>query len=169
MFYFIITTIFTIGIYFFTEIPEKINNKIQIKYKKWLRLNSMVSTRHKTKFMIYFISITMIIQNNYHSIMQYLNNSVIKIKKNTYEVTYIINDKTYKMLVTPSRGPCPVLEITNEDNLEVSETIMQYLGPNNDFHNAKLFPNFFNYKQLNFKMNDGTELTFNNSETIILQ
>jgi hypothetical protein len=83
-------------------------NKLYIKYQKWKSLKSLVSTQHKSKIIINLISFNMVLKSLYLSFIQYINNSVIKIDKNKYEVSYIINGKLYKMIVSPSRGPMPI-------------------------------------------------------------
>ena len=53
---------------------------------------------------------------------------IIKLIKNTYEVSYIINGKLYKMIVTPVRGPTPILSITNEHDNNIIDEIIPYFA-----------------------------------------
>jgi len=144
-----------------------VSNVLILKYQKWKSLNNLVSSRYESRFMITYISINMLIKSLYQSLVQYMDNSIVKIDKNKYELTYIINGKLYKMIITPIRGPSPILNIMNGEN-DVTDIIFPYFGPDNDWHNTKFYPNFFNFKQLTFEMTNGEKKIFNNSETIIL-
>jgi len=159
---------FSIGIIFEYEYPKMCYDMIIKKYNGWKRLNNLVSTKYKSPWMIRWVSMLMVFESLYLKLIVYLNNSVKKIDKNKYEVSYVINGKIYKMVTTTARGPIPVIQILNEDNIDVTEHIAPYMGPNNDWHNRKYFPNFFNYKLLIFEMSDGEKKKFNDSETIIL-
>ena len=140
---------------------------ISIKKNKLKNLYNLVSTRHSSKFIIVFISIEMLLQAFYQSLVQYLDNSVKKIGKNKYELKYVINGKLYKKIIIPERGPLPIICITNENNVDVTEYILPYIGPNNNFHNENFNPNFFDYKILKFEMSNGTIKIFNDFEIII--
>lgn len=150
------------------EYPKYCYDLIIKKYNSWKRLNKLVSTKHKSHLMINWISFLMVCESSYLKLITYLNNSVKKIDKNKYEVSYVINGKLYKMVTSTARGPVPILQILNEDNIDVTEYIIPYMGPNNDWHNKKYFPDFFNYKSLIFELSNGERKIFNHSETIIL-
>lgn len=141
---------------------------IIVKKNKLKNLYDLVSTRHTSRFMIVFISSEMLIQSFYQSLVQYLDDSVKKIGKNKYELKYVINGKLYKKIIIPERGPLPIICITNENNEDITEYILPYIGPNNNFHNEKFSPNFFGYKKLIFEMSDGNIKIFNDSEIIII-
>jgi hypothetical protein len=93
---------------------------------------------------------------SYIKFLQYLNSNVKKIDKNTYELTYIINENVYKMIVSPKRGPSPVLQIIDHNMNDVTEEILPYLGPNYDWHGKKFSIDFFNKESLTFEMTDGS-------------
>jgi hypothetical protein len=152
-------------IYFY---KNKIYDFLNIKYNKWISLNNLVSSQHNSKIMIKIISLQMIFKSLYLSFIQYMNNSIIKIDKNSYELSYIIHGKLYKMIIKPIRGPVPILCVTNENNIDITEQILPYLGPNNDWHGKKYYPDFFGHKRLNIELLDGTKKNFNNSDTITI-
>ena len=152
-------------IYFY---KNKIYDFLNIKYNKWISLNNLVSSQHNSKIMIKIISLQMIFKSLYLSFIQYMNNSIIKIDKNSYELSYIVHGKLYKMIIKPIRGPVPILCVTNENNIDITEQILPYLGPNNDWHGKKYYPDFFKHKTLNIELLDGTKKTFNHSDTITI-
>ena len=152
-------------IYFY---KNKIYDFLIIKYNKWISLNNLVSSQHNSKIMIKIISLQMIFKSLYLSFIQYMNNSIIKIDKNSYELSYIVHGKLYKMIIKPIRGPIPILCVTNENNIDITEQILPYLGPNNDWHGKKYYPDFFKHKTLNIELLDGSKKTFNHSDTITI-
>lgn len=151
-----------------TDTHNIIYNAVKRKYKKWKKINSLVSSRHEKLSDIYYISIKMILQAIYLSFIQYLNNSVRKLDKNIYEVSYIIGGKTYKMVSIPKKGPCPIMQIRDENNDDLTEYILPYYGPNYDWHSVSFIPQFFQCKKLIFEMDDGNQKIFNELDYIKL-
>jgi len=129
------------------DVPTIICNEIEKKYKKYKRVNKLVSSKYKNPFMIHFISIKTIIQATYINFLQYINNSVLKVDKNTYEVSYVIEGKIYRMIVKPLKGPSPILQI-NDGIEDITDIVLPYLGPNYNWHYTKFSPEFFDKKSL---------------------
>jgi hypothetical protein len=95
------------------------------------------------------------------------NNNVKKIDKNLWEVVYNINGKKYKMVVIPNRGPSDIIKISDENGVDITNCISDYLGPNNDFHKTEILtPEFFNVKSIIIEKNDGTIQRFSNKEIL---
>jgi len=155
---------FTIGLYLNKDFIHYVHKK----YMKWKSLLNLVSTQHNYKIMIYWISFTMVIESFYLSLIQYLNDSIKKLDKNKYEVSYVINGKMYKMIVNPKRGPLPFIMVKNEKNEDVTDIISPYLGPNNDWHTKKYCPDFFKCKKLVFELLNGEKVIFSDNDTIII-
>ena len=95
-----------------------------------------------------------------------MNNSIIKLDKNTYILSYILHDNEYKMVIKIARGPSPILSIKNEDNKDLTDIILPYLGPKNDWHNNKFTPKFFNCKSLSFELSNGEIIKFHEETEI---
>jgi hypothetical protein len=108
-----------------------------------------------------YIIVNTSIKYFYILLQQYMNNTVKKIGKNTYELTYIINGNTYKMIVKPIRGPKPILQITDHESNDITDDILPYLGPNYNWHGEKFSLDFFNKKEITFELIDGTTKTYN--------
>jgi hypothetical protein len=153
-------------IYFYNR--NDILNYLNIKYNKWLRLNNLVSSKYNSTIMIKIVSTQMILKSLYLSFIQYMNNSIVKIDKNNYELSYIVNGKLYKILIKPNRGPIPILCVRNENNNDVTNEILPYLGPNNDWHGKEYYPELFKYKTISIELLDGTKKIFNNKDTIVI-
>ena len=163
-----VSTIFFGTLFFKIDGHNILRQYITSKKGEFKRLYNLVATRHTSRCMIMFISIEMLLQAFYQSLVQYLDESVKKIGKNKYELKYVINGKLYKKIIIPERGPLPIICITDENGRDVTDKIIPYIGPNHDFHNEKFYPNFFGYTKLVFEMSTGDIKTFNNSETIII-
>jgi len=127
--------------------------------KKWTKLTKLVSMMETNKIMIILVSFKMVFQLMYIQLIQYLNSTVRVIDKNTFEVTYVISSKSYKLLVNPYRGPDLILQISDDSGVDVTDRVLPYMGPNYDWHKQPLDPTFFDSAFLTFQMADGTEQT----------
>jgi hypothetical protein len=104
----------------------------------------------------------------YITLVQKLNKSVKKIDRHTFEITYVINGKLYKMRVKPKRGPSPVLQISNEEQSDVTDQVLPYMGPSYDWHGNTFSPDCFGHQTLVFEFADGSEITFEQKSTVSL-
>ena len=92
-------------------------------------------------------------------------------KENVYVVSFYLNDVTYKIPIVEPRfiygtKQQPLL-ILNKNEEDVTQNILQYMGPNNDFFGMMLKPKHLNEKTLNFIMEDGTEININENDVIV--
>ena len=140
---------------------------IEIKYQKWVSLNSMMATKYKSSAMIKIMSVYMIFKFVYLQTLQYLTTTVVKIDKNNYEITYIINGKIYKMVVRPERGPLNYYKILNDKNENIVEEVSQYYGPHYK-NQVKLKPSFFKTSNIRLVLFDDSEKVFEEDEQIII-
>ena len=129
-------------------------------YERWQSLNDLVATTETDQVRIVKISLQMVIQAWYIAFLQYMNTAVRKIDRKTYEVTYVVDGKMYKMLVKPKRGPAPILQVSDDDENDVTDQILPYMGPQYDWHGHKFTPEFFGHKSLTFELMDGSEHTY---------
>jgi hypothetical protein len=167
IYYFLLVFIVLIlGFLFSLQTHLIVKNELSLKYNKWKRLNSLVSTSQKTKISIVIISFKLIFQAIWISLLQRVNKTIKKLNKNKYELTYIIEGKMYKLVVNVTRGPSPVLQIINDTNDDVTSQIMPYLGPSYNWHNTPFTPEFFGLESLTFEVADGTEYSVQNKKFI---
>lgn len=159
-------TVAFVGVFFYLDGHHIVKDTAVVKWERFRRLNRLVSSNYKGCCTILWVSICMIAKSFWISTLQYLNNSIVQIDKKTYEVTYVISGKTYKMLVKPIRGPRKVLLVSDEKQEDVSYKIFPYLGPEENFHNKKFTPKFFKKKELIFELFSGEEKVFQENETI---
>ena len=164
LYLFIMTTV----LYYYYIDVKKINNKLIFYYNKYVQLNEMVSTQYSNKLIILCVCSSIILKSLYLRLWLYLDNTVIRIDKNIYEITYIINGKIYKMIVKPKIGPPNVLLICDEYDNDVTSKICPYIGPNENFHCSEFTPSFFKTKSLTFHIsNCGDDIMKFDSNDII--
>ena len=143
-----------------------IKNVVMKKFKKFKKLNSLVATSETENFKIIYVSLKLIAKASYISFIQYMNNSVTPIQGGkSYEITYVINGKMYKLIVTPTRGPAPIMQISNDNGEDVTDIVLPYMGPQYDWHYREFAPKFFGYKSLTFELADGSEQTYEDSDS----
>ena len=158
-----------VGSFFYLNGHYIVKNTVMIKWEKFRKINHLVATNYKGIVTIIWISLCMVVQALWISIIQYMNNTIVPIKGGKYKVTYVINGKTYKMIVKPARGPRKVLLVSDDTSEDISYTIFPYLGPEENFHGKVYTPRFFEYNELIFEMSNGDEKIFKIDDDIILK
>lgn len=104
-----------------------------------------------------------------YKLFNQVENPVQKYDDKNIVLTYVHMDEFYKILIRTHKGPPLIEKITNENNVDFSKEVRQYLGPNNDFHQRKFKPSFWNQNELNFHYNNSSEIrTFKFDEFISL-
>ena len=111
--------------------------------------------------------------NIYNSFLLIYNiNNVKRIDNKTFEITYYINKIKYVLVTRIKRGPNSINRISDENDEDITNLVLPYLGPNIDCHhnsNKRITPNFFGKKQLYFSLdNDISPIFFNQEENISL-
>jgi hypothetical protein len=96
------------------------------------------------------------------------SSSNVKRVGNKYHVSYTLNGKQYVMITQGPRGPSEVDEVFDEHGNNVSNNVLKYLGPLNDFHGTPLTPKDLGYDRLVFETMDCETLTFTSDQVITL-
>lgn len=137
-------------------------------YAKWRSLNKVTAqtNKNKNKLSVQLISAKMVLSAIYISMLQYMNASVRKYDRKVYEISYTLNGRLYKMLVKPKRGPIPILQISDDEQNDVTDFILPYMGPQYDWHGNTYNPKFFGHKSLTFELSDGTEHTYGEDDNV---
>lgn len=138
------------------------------KYKRFKKVYNFVSIHHKGYINIIYISMLTIFSAKCHELYRSFNNSAVKMSNNKYLVTYTINNKTYKMIVHNSKGPKKVINITDETNENIYNDIIEYLGPQENFHNISYTPKDFGKKQIIFELYTEKKIIFNENDIMTL-
>ena len=155
---------FVFTYYSFNYIREKnITTKL---LKKWNSLTGLVSVKHKKKYKIILISIQLLCKAIYVSFLQYMNNSVKKLDKNNYELTYVVEGNIYKYRFRIRRGPKPIIMASNESNDDISNEIISLLGPQWDWHGQVITPDTLDHNIIFLNLANGEENKYKFHEPI---
>ncbi len=147
-----------------------IYNHIHDKSKRWKKLYNVVATQNKNVFNIVWVSLCLITKALYIVALQQLNKSVKQVDKDKYEVTYVIGNRMYKTIVDLNRGPSPILQVSDENDNDLTDQVVCYLGPGADLSNLEtLSPSFFNVSKLYFELSDGSEVEIIGESKIYLR
>jgi hypothetical protein len=110
----------------------------------------------------------MYIQITYKKYFKTEKNDYIKIiPKTKYSVIieYTLNNKPYRFISKLKRGPSDIAAVKYNE-IDITEEILPYLGPNEDMHNIRYTPNVFGYDSMEFYMIDGSTLKFETDQEI---
>jgi hypothetical protein len=75
---------------------------------------------------------------------QKLNQVLIAEGKGQYELRYILHDRLYRLRIRAHRGPCMIKAVMDEKENDVTEEIISYRGPNDDYHGQQMTPRDLN-------------------------
>jgi hypothetical protein len=164
--YFIGSTIICTFIYL--EGPTIIKYNVVKKYNDFRKINRLVSTNYKGFLRILWVTLCLIMKMLWLNFLQKINKSVIKLDKNSYLITYAIKGKIYKMVVKPKRGPRDILLVYNEKYEDISDKIVPYLGPEENWHGSVFKPENFGLNELTFELSNGKQNIFGKNQDIIL-
>jgi hypothetical protein len=131
----------------------KLTFLVKEKYYRFKELNSIVSINQKNKIKSLYISILMIFEMFRVSFIQYLIKSIECRDKKNIILSYSLKGHLYKMILVPKKGPSSISIITDENNIDVTNEILPFLGPQEDWHNHIFTPKYWNKKSLRFQIN----------------
>ena len=163
----IYTLLFGCSVFFiWIDGPTIVKETCKDKISKFKQLNNVISnqSKNKNKNKIIIQSLIIVFKVLKVSIIQKMYNNVSLLNKNTYIIQYVIAGKLYKNVIIPYRGPCPILQISNENDDDLTDIIMPYSGNCYDFQMLK--PSFFSCEKLIFQLNSGDEIIFEKNEII---
>ena len=165
----IYTLLFGCSVFFiWIDGPTIVKETCKDKISKFKQLNNVISNqsknKNKNKNKIIIQSLIIVFKVLKVSIIQKMYNNVSLLNKNTYIIQYVIAGKLYKNVIIPYRGPCPILQISNENDDDLTDIIMPYSGNCYDFQMLK--PSFFSCEKLIFQLNSGDEIIFEKNEII---
>lgn len=144
--------------------PSILRETCRHKYVQWKSINELVATQESRKFWVVILSIKIVLSTLYLSLVQYMTNSVRRIDSKTYEITYTIEGKVYKLVTKVRRGPAPITAATDGYSNDLTDVILQYLGPRYDWHGNEFSPQFFGVDTLTFRLQDGSFATFSGTK-----
>tara|TARA_B100000900_G_scaffold375068_1_gene356770 strand:- start:241 stop:735 length:495 start_codon:yes stop_codon:yes gene_type:complete len=111
-------------------------------------------TNHKNIFSVIKSAVVIISKLIWLTILQKVNNSVIKLDKNKYLVQFCIKGKWYKQIIHAKSGPSVIVQIIDENENDVTEEVepfWNWLSCSNTDIDVK----YLKYNTLMFNMDDG--------------
>ena len=151
-----------------TQLPTIVKNTVMEKYTKFRSLNTLVETQHKNICMIFWVSVSMICKMYWILFLQWLNTSIEFIDKKHVIISYVLHGRIYKFVSKKHKGPSNIIAVLDENKVDVTDIILPFYGPNEDWHNQKLTPEFWDQKLLIFELSTGDIKTFQKHQKIIL-
>ena len=150
-----------------------LSETIQNNYKQLQRLHNASKKVAKIKqgkkvdkWKIIKITFETILQKLWLNLAQKMNNSVKILRMGVYEVSYTLRGKMYKIIIVKRNGPCPILQINNENYEDITQKVLPYMGPNYDWHGAKFTPEFFGCHSMNFELSNGETFIYKRDQHI---
>lgn len=145
-----------------------------IKYLKTLCLNVINNNKFNwfySCFNVWLLFCLTSIMNVYGLITRLFYAIPFKISDTIWGLNYLYNNKVYTITFPISNVPETCIIKTSTEKEDAS--LLKYLGPNNDFHGAKLTPKLMGYKSVTITYFRGEDLetktkTFGEDEVISL-
>ena len=113
--------------------------------------------------------------NKYKSVKYQLFNPTLLTRTNTesvYVVSFYLNGETYKIPIVSSHTGLnkkqPPIMILNKNEEDVTQKLLQFMGPNYDFYGMILKPKHICEKNLYFLLEDGSEMNILENDLIVL-
>lgn len=104
----------------------------------------------------------------FNHIHQKLYKTVKQVSKTVYTVTFSIRSQTYIFPVSVIREPSPVLQVINDKSEDITDEILQYMGPAYNWFGHEYSPAFFNYEEMTFELANSQSVTFYKNEILKL-
>lgn len=116
-----------------------------------------------------YVLCKMIVKYGYLLLLQKLYQTVRPISRHTYEISYVLHDKTYRFRTKVQRGPSRVVQVTDETGDDITEEIRSYMGPNEDFHGQSIRTCDIGCELISMEMRNGDTIVFGPLDTLRLE
>jgi len=123
--------------------------------------------KHKkiSKCRILCVTFGIIFKTIWLTLLHKIHKNVKKIGRNTFEITYCVNGKIFKMVIEVKRGPGSVLQVIDENSEDVTEKVESYLNCN-DVIIKKVSPVDLDFNSLTINFSNGESKTYEEIEKI---
>jgi hypothetical protein len=149
----------------FTQV-KKTCTKIQV-------MNKQLSEKNIHLFPIIKNFVSSYIKYILTNCLQKYNLNIVKNNNKLYEIFYVIDGNTFCFKVNKKKGPSDILMITTKENnneydLDITDKVLMYMGPNQDFYGIQTNTKDLGYGNITFYLSNGDEKLFNENEFINL-
>lgn len=59
---------------------------------------------------------------------QALRKNCIKIDSNRYQLSFFIENKLYKLIIKPIRGPLPSVQVVDNNEIDITATVLSFVN-----------------------------------------
>lgn len=80
---------------------------------------------------------------------------------------YYDNEKKYRIILPKKRNFRKIVEAYDQEGRDITDLIMEVLGPRNDFHGSKVTPNYLGCETVKIVYRDDTEREYHNNDLIL--
>lgn len=133
--------------------------KIQENYYDVVELYNAIKERNNGKKILSLYICTVTILKLLYTKFILKKSRTKLVNKNTYEINYALNDRKYKMHIYPITGPSMIMKIINENGDDITNIVLPYMGPEQNWHGKNFSPSFFDCKVLTFERFDGEKFS----------
>jgi hypothetical protein len=165
------------SIIIFTGIILYNKDYIVEKYNNLKTLNKVLNrekkqndclTKVKNVGKVLKVASTVLFKVYWMKFLQWSNKTIEHIDRKRAVVSYVLNGRLYKMVVRDRKGPHDVLLVHDEDNNDITDMVLPYLGPNDDWHKNTFIPSFWDKQKITFELTSGESKSFNENDIIKL-
>jgi len=141
-----------------------VNNQVKYQIQRAKQLKSLVKSRHTGFCKITYVMTKIVAQSLLYTFVQKVNKSVVKLDKNKYKVSFIINHRIHTIVIEAKKGPDSLIGAYDENDNDITFKLVPY------FRNIKiqknLTPSFFNCDKISIETGYGESFEFNNDSSI---
>lgn len=95
-----------------------------------------------------------------------IGKKIIEMHHKYYVINYPYGIKWYKIIVPRNRSPCIIDTIHDENDNNITNDILQYMGPCHNFHGKEMTPNLLGYSELHIINIYGEKVVYKNNDII---
>lgn len=92
--------------------------------------------------------------------------------EDVYCLSFYLNGERYKIPIVVNKSGLdknePPLMVLDHNEQDITQNILEFMGPNYDFYGMCLRPKHFGQKNLNFMLDDGSEMNILENDMIVL-
>jgi len=168
MYLYLLTALFA-GLMYGLDGHTIVAHAVVSRYRRFRELNKLVGTQYKTVGLIIWVSCAMIVKMMWLNFLHWAFSHIEHTDKQHAILSYVLNGRLYRLVLPIRRGPSPVLLITDENGDDVTDQILPFLGPNEDWHGQTFTPAFWQKESLTFELSDGSDsLAFTKNQPVVL-
>ena len=161
MFFLLFGAICSATIVYKTDAYHAVKDTVQTNYNRYKMLSVLCNGTGRSKSSLIFAAMKLMFNLMCCTFIQKLNNRLVAVDPSgKFVLTYVIKGRMYRMLIEPPKGPCPVLQIINDSEEDVTDIVRPFMGPKYDWYGEKPPLIDMGYSSLTIINGEGEEQTF---------